>query len=83
LNNDLASTQKIVTKSTLKFCILSFLLFGIVFAGFPDKPIKIVVYTGPGGLIDITARKFSSVAAKYVDATFVVEINPVPVELLH
>ena len=76
MNNDLASTQKIVTKSTLKLYIFSFLFFGIVFAGFPDKPIKIVVYTGPGGLIDITARKFSSVADKYVDATFVVENKP-------
>ena len=65
-----------VIKSTLKFLILFFLLFGIVFGGFPDKPIKIVVYTGPGGLIDITARKFASVADKYVDATFVVENKP-------
>lgn len=45
-------------------------------AQFPEKPIKIVVYTGPGGLIDITARKFASVADKYVDATFVVENKP-------
>ncbi|MDP6401093.1 MAG: tripartite tricarboxylate transporter substrate-binding protein, partial [Candidatus Marinimicrobia bacterium] len=76
MNNDLTSAQKMVIKSTLKFLILFFLLFGIVFGGFPDKPIKIVVYTGPGGLIDITARKFASVADKYVDATFVVENKP-------
>ncbi len=43
---------------------------------FPNKPIKIVVYTAPGGLIDITARKFTDVAAKYTDATFVVENRP-------
>lgn len=43
---------------------------------FPAKPIKIVVYTGPGGLIDFTARKFTDVAARYTDATFVVENKP-------
>lgn len=43
---------------------------------FPEKPIKIVVYTGPGGLIDISARKFAGVASKYTDANFVVENKP-------
>ncbi|MBL7031531.1 MAG: tripartite tricarboxylate transporter substrate binding protein, partial [Candidatus Marinimicrobia bacterium] len=52
------------------------LSFGFLRADFPSKPIKIVVYTGPGGLIDITARKFTAVANKYVDATFVVENKP-------
>jgi len=40
---------------------------------FPTKPIKLVVYTGPGGAGDILARKFVEIAAKYTDATFVVE----------
>lgn len=40
---------------------------------FPTKPIKLVVYTGPGGAGDILARKFTDVASKYTDATFVVE----------
>ncbi len=43
---------------------------------FPEKPITIIVYTGPGGLIDITARKFADVASNYIDATFVVENKP-------
>lgn len=43
---------------------------------FPKKPISIIVYTGPGGLIDITARKFADIASKYADATFVVENKP-------
>jgi tripartite-type tricarboxylate transporter receptor subunit TctC len=61
----------------VKNYLLLFLLFiSVVNAEFPSKPIKIVVYTGPGGLIDITARKFASVADKYVDATFVVENKP-------
>lgn len=45
-------------------------------AAFPEKPIKIVVYTGPGGLIDISARKFAGIAAKYTDVNFVVENKP-------
>ncbi len=45
-------------------------------SGFPSKPIKIIVYTSPGGLIDITTRKFTEIAAKYSDATFVVENKP-------
>jgi len=40
---------------------------------FPTKPIKLVVYTGPGGAGDILSRKFVDVASKYTDATFVVE----------
>ncbi len=43
---------------------------------FPKKPITIIVYTGPGGLIDITARKFATIASRYTDATFVVENKP-------
>ena len=57
--------------------ILAFLLLvPSVQAAFPEKPIKIVVYTGPGGLIDISARKFAGVASKYVDVNFVVEDKP-------
>jgi tripartite-type tricarboxylate transporter receptor subunit TctC len=43
------------------------------YAAYPDKPIKIVNYVGPGGLMDVTSRKFISVAQKYTDAIFVVE----------
>ena len=41
-------------------------------ASFPEKPIKLIVYTKPGGAIDVFARKFATIAAKYTDATFVV-----------
>jgi tripartite-type tricarboxylate transporter receptor subunit TctC len=40
-------------------------------AAFPEKPITFMIYTGPGGLADITARKLIAVASKYTDATFV------------
>ncbi len=45
-------------------------------ANFPTKPITIIVYTKPGGLIDVTARKFTDIASKYTKATFVVENKP-------
>jgi len=41
-------------------------------AKFPTKPIKLIVYTKPGGAIDVFSRKFTGIAAKYTDATFVV-----------
>jgi len=43
---------------------------------FPQKPITLIVYTGPGGLADVTARKLVAVASSYTDATFVVENRP-------
>jgi len=61
----------------LVLLVLAFLLLvPSARAAFPEKPIKIVVYTGPGGLIDISARKFAGIAAKYVDVNFVVENKP-------
>ena len=62
--------RNIMMKSLFQAFVFTFLAFGVALADFPDKPIKIVVYTGPGGLIDITARKFTAVAYKYVDASF-------------
>lgn len=46
--------------------------FTAAMAAFPTKPIKLIVYTKPGGAIDVFARKFTGIAAKYTDATFVV-----------
>ena len=43
---------------------------------FPSKPIEVVVYTKPGGPIDLTVRKFIEIAAKYEKhATFVPKIK--------
>jgi putative tricarboxylic transport membrane protein len=42
-------------------------------SSFPTKPVRIINYVAPGGLMDVTTRKFVDVAAKYTDAVFVVE----------
>jgi len=53
--------------------VLGALLPAAAFAAYPEKPIRVVNYVGPGGLMDVTSRKFVLIAAKYTDATFVVE----------
>ncbi len=49
---------------------------GAVHAKFPAKPIKVIVYTKPGGAGDVFARKFTAIAEKYTDASFVVVNKP-------
>ncbi|NQT65314.1 MAG: tripartite tricarboxylate transporter TctB family protein [FCB group bacterium] len=68
-------------KKTFAILLLTLLIFASCKKSndkfsFPEKPITIIVYTGPGGLIDVTARKFADVASKYTEATFVVENKP-------
>ena len=43
---------------------------------FPSQPIRIIVYTSPGGLIDFTARRFADLARKHSDQPFVVINRP-------
>lgn len=42
---------------------------------FPRQPVRIIVYTSPGGLIDFTARRFADVARRYVPEQPFVVIN--------
>ena len=57
----------------LTFCLFAEGQQDAAAASFPEKPIRVVVYAGAGGQLDITARKFVEIAAKYTNATFVVE----------
>jgi len=44
---------------------------------FPRQPIRIIVYTSPGGLIDFTARRFADIARRHApDQPFVVINRP-------
>lgn len=55
---------------------LSVILMGCVSASaaeFPTKHINLVTYVGAGGGMDVSCRKFVQVAAKYTNATIVVE----------
>jgi len=46
-------------------------------AGFPDKPIKIVVPFAPGGGIDLMARMLADFMSKDLGKKVVIENNPV------
>lgn len=45
-------------------------------AGFPGQPIRLVVYTSPGGLIDVTARRFARLAQEHSGHPFAVINRP-------
>ena len=61
--------SKIRSLTLLVFLMTSLNAFA---SKFPTRPIKLIVYTRPGGAIDIFARKFQAVAKKYTDANIVV-----------
>jgi putative tricarboxylic transport membrane protein len=81
LNTDFGKLKEYEMKKTL---VVMLLLVIVSIAGFaegqteaaaefPSKPITVVVYTGPGGAGDILTRRFTDIASKYTDVTFVVE----------
>ncbi len=57
----------------LKTIILVLMFLSTLLASYPEKPITIFVHSKPGSAIDITTRQFTKIAAKYTDATFLVE----------
>lgn len=42
---------------------------------FPNQPIRLIVYTSPGGLIDLTARRFAEIARRHAPQQPIVVIN--------
>jgi len=53
--------------------LILLLLVSCTLAAYPEKPITFIVHSKPGSGIDITTRQFTRIAAKYTNATFVVE----------
>ncbi|MCI5064990.1 tripartite tricarboxylate transporter substrate binding protein [bacterium] len=64
-------------RGAILFVVILVVLRGGVLAApheFPTRPLKIVVYTNPGGLIDISARKIAQILEdRYVKESVVVE----------
>ncbi len=56
-----------------KYIILLLSLVAIATAAYPEKPVTFIVHSKPGSAIDITTRQLIKIAAKYSDATFLVE----------
>jgi tripartite-type tricarboxylate transporter receptor subunit TctC len=60
----------------IRSLLIAFLASGLVLtphvlrAEFPEKPVELVVYTNPGGALDIFARTFAKIASRYTDADF-------------
>lgn len=63
--------KKVAVLLAIAVFVSSSALVHTVQAAFPEKPITFMIYTAPGGLADITARKIIAIASKYTDATFV------------
>ena len=68
--------KKIALLLVLTVCVSCFTIVENVQAEFPKKPVTFMIYTKPGGLADVTARKIIAIAAKYTDATFVALNKP-------
>jgi tripartite-type tricarboxylate transporter receptor subunit TctC len=45
-------------------------------AGFPEKPIRIIVPTAPGGSSDIVTRLIANAAREFIDQPFVIDNRP-------
>ncbi|RMG40842.1 MAG: tripartite tricarboxylate transporter substrate binding protein [Candidatus Dadabacteria bacterium] len=62
------------TKIYFTFLTVILLAPATLLAEYPERPVKIVVYTAPGGLIDITARKVADILKKnFVKTPVIVE----------
>ena len=45
-------------------------------ATYPNKPVKIIVHTKPGGAVDLMARQFAQIAGQKSNQSFVVVNKP-------
>lgn len=74
-NTEQVKLKRVAMRTTLLGLILlaSFLLPSNLMAEYPERTLKIVVYTAPGGLIDVTSRKLAQLIEQQIDQTVIVE----------
>lgn len=68
--------MKSMFKSFTAFLIFLFAVEVFAVAGYPDRPVKILIPYGAGGTTDISVRMLASIAEKKLDQAIVVENKP-------
>jgi len=64
-------------RSLVKFALCACIFPGMAYAaGYPDKPVKMLVGFSPGGAVDNVARLLSQSLAKSMGGSFIVENRP-------
>jgi len=63
--------KKLIT-GVLLICLSTYSLQ----ATYPNKPVKIIVHTKPGGAVDLMAQQFAQIAGQKYDQSFVVVNKP-------
>ncbi|MET0983254.1 MAG: tripartite tricarboxylate transporter substrate binding protein [Telluria sp.] len=64
-------------RKLVKFALCASILPGMAFAaGYPDKPVKMLVGFSPGGAVDNVARLLSQSMSKSMGGSFIVENRP-------
>ena len=67
----------IARRSLVKFALCASIFPGMAFAaGYPDKPVKVLVGFSPGGAVDNVARLLAQSMARNMGGTFVIENRP-------
>jgi tripartite-type tricarboxylate transporter receptor subunit TctC len=67
----------IARRSLVKFALCASIFPGMAFAaGYPDKPVKMLVGFSPGGAVDNVARLLSQSMSKSMGGSFIVENRP-------
>jgi tripartite-type tricarboxylate transporter receptor subunit TctC len=67
----------IARRSLVKFALCASIFPGMALAaGYPDKPVKMLVGFSPGGAVDNVARLLSQSMSKSMGASFIVENRP-------
>jgi tripartite-type tricarboxylate transporter receptor subunit TctC len=71
------ATHQRISSSVLRLvCLLSVCFSTLVFAAFPEKPVRVIVPFSPGGGTDLVARTVAEGMSKDLNQSVVVENKP-------